>query len=192
MSSVIRYTREPTPLSHRFTVFPYHGVNNQDQYFTVTNESLYRIHADLTGNTQWIVARDMGKESAINTIDPVILADWETQNTWTNITILRKGRARKFQLLAIPNGDFGAADNNGPAWNAAAYTDPSNDFNANQLYNNFFPGINDLLIVGNDTTSADRLPFGTFWAVIDPIVIQYTASDDIVYRRAIVNRVNQS
>ena len=196
MSSVIRYTREPTPISSRFTVWPYYGISDREYYFTVNGDSLYRIESDLSGNGQWVVARDMGKETAINTIDAELIEYWENLNTWTNITVIRKGRARKYQLLAIPRGNINASDNNGPAWNAGAYTDPSADINNCPIYSDRFTGINDLLITGNATTTTfnnynQNLPFGTFWAVIDPVIIQYTYNGD-VYRRAIVNRVSPS
>ena len=72
MSSLLRYTREATSISKRFTVFPYYGLppgNPQEYYFTVRGDSLYRIEGDLSGTIQWVVARDMGKEIFINTID---------------------------------------------------------------------------------------------------------------------------
>jgi hypothetical protein len=198
MSSVIRYTRESTPLSSRFTVWPYYGApsGGTEYYFTVQGTSLYRIEADLSGTGQWVVARDMGKETFINTIDIELIEWWETQNAWSDITVIRRGRARKYQLLAIPNGSTGGADNNGPAWNAAAYTDPTADIINCPIYDNQNTGINDLLITGNATTTINNnynqnLPFGTFWAVIDPVVIRYTSGGS-TYTRAIVNRVTPS
>lgn len=195
MSSVIRYIKEQTPISQRFTVWPYYGINEFEYYFTVQGTTLYRIEADLSGYGQWVVARDMGKENAITTIDPEILEWWTNRNGWTDITVIRTGRARKFQLLAIPNGNLNASNNNGPAWNAAAYTDPTGDI-ANTIYNNQFTGINDLLIEGHATTTISNnynqnLPFGTFWAVVDPVIIQYTSGGN-TYRRAVVNRVTPS
>jgi hypothetical protein len=191
----MRYTREPTPISKRFTVFPYYGLPTGEQpeyYFTVTGDSLYRIEADLSGSGQWVVARDMGKEIFVNTIDAELIHDWETNNSWTEITVIRRGRARKFQALAIPSGSRGGSDNNGPAWNAGAYTDPGNDIGNDIIYNNQFTGINDLLIMGKSTTTTgeynESLPFGTFWAVVDPIVIRYVSGGN-TYTRAIVNRV---
>lgn len=50
MTSVIRYTREPTPISKRFTVWPYYGFSSNEYYFTVAGETLYRIEADLSGS----------------------------------------------------------------------------------------------------------------------------------------------
>jgi hypothetical protein len=190
----MRYTRESTPISKRFTVFPYYGapVNQSEYYFTANGDSLYRIEADLSGSNQWVVARDMGKETFINTIDIELIHYWETNNSWTDITVIRRGRARKFQALAIPNGSRGGSDNNGPAWNAAAYTDPSNDIGGDIIYNNQFTGINNLLVMGNSTTVTNEynqsLPFGTFWAVVDPVIIRY-ANGGTTYTRAIVNRV---
>jgi hypothetical protein len=197
MSSVIRSSREATPISKRFTVFPYYGSGSSgnEYYFTVNGDSLYRIETDLSGSQQWVVARDMGKETFINTIDTELIQFWESANSWTNIAVIRKGRARKFQALSVPNGNRGGSDNNGPAWNAGAYTDPSNDFTDNTIYNNSFTGINDLLVMGESTTTTtgttQSLPFGTFWAVVDPVIIRYTSGES-TYTRAIVNRVTPS
>lgn len=197
MSSVVRHSREATPISKRFTVFPYYGTSGStsEYYFTVNGDSLYRVETDLSGRNQWVVARDMGKETFINTLDIELIEYWETNNSWTDITVIRKGRARKFQALAVPNGSTNASDNNGPAWNAGAYTDPSNDFADNTIYNNSLTGINDLLVMGNSTTTTTEynqsLPFGTFWAVVDPVVIRYTSGGN-TYTRAIVNRVTPS
>lgn len=192
MSSVIRYIKEQTPISQRFTVFPYYGVSDIEYYFTVNGTTLYRIEADLSGLNQWVVARDMGKETFINTIDPEIIEWWETKNAWTDITVIRKGRARKFQLLAIPNGNLGASNDSSPAYNSGGYTDPNGGM-PNTIYNNQRTGINDLLIEGHATTTINNnynqnLPFGTFWAVIDPVIIQYKSGIN-TYTRAVVNRV---
>ena len=194
MSSVLRHTREPSPVSKRFTVFPYYGfpTGEQEYYFTVNGDSLYRVESDLSGVNQWVVARDMGKETFINSIDTELIEYWENANTWSDITLIRKGRARKFQALAVPNGSKAASDNNSPAWNAGAYTDPDGDFENCPFYNNQNTGINDLLIMGNSTTTTGEytqsLPFATFWAVVDPVVIRYTSGAN-TYTRAIVNRV---
>jgi hypothetical protein len=198
MSSVLRYSREPTPVSKRFTVFPYYGApvtNRTDYYFTVNGNSLYRVESDLIGENQWVVARDMGKETAINTLDIELIEWWQTNNSWSDITVIRKGRARKYQALAIPNGSTDGSYNSGPAWNSGAYTDPNNNFYDCPIYNNTNTGINDSLVMGNATTTTDEytesLPFGTFWAVVDPVVIRYTSSGS-TYTRAIVNRVTPS
>jgi hypothetical protein len=46
--------------------------------------------------------------------------------------------------------------------------------------------------MGNSTTTTDEytesLPFGTFWAVVDPVIIRYTSGVS-TYTRAVVNRV---
>jgi hypothetical protein len=195
MSSVIRSIREPISISKRFTVFPYYGVPGggaNEYYFTVNGTSLYRVEADFGGDNQWVVARDMGKETFINTIDPEIIEYWENENTWSDITVIRSGRARKYQALAVPNGNKAGSDNNGPAWNAGAYTDPSNDFDNCPIYNNQLTGINDPLIMGNSTTTTTEytqsLPYGTLWAVVDPVIIRYVSGGN-TYTRAIVNRV---
>lgn len=195
MSSVLRYTREPTPISKRFTVFPYLGYSENEYYFTVSGETLYRVEADFQGQYQWIVGRDMGTEARITTVDPEIIEVWENNNGWSNIQVIRPGRARKFQVLSIPSGNVNASLNNGPAWNAAAYTDPTNNSTGN-IYNPQNPGINDLLILGNATSSSptnytQTLPYGTLYAVVDPVVIQYENGGS-TYKRAIVNRVTPS
>lgn len=191
MSSVLRSIREPTPISKRFTVFPYYGYNENAYYFTVDNDSLYRIEADLSGNNNWVVARDIGKEMRISSIDAELIEFWENQNGWSNITVIRPGRARKFQALAIPNGNIDASYNNGPAWNAGAYTKSDAPY-----YSGSFTGINDPLVMGNATTTISNnynqnLPFATFYAVVDPVVIQYQSGGS-PYTRAIVNRVVSS
>ena len=196
MSSVVRAYKEQTPVSKRFTVFPYYGVplGSAEYYFTVEGNKLHRIEADLSGNRQWIVARDMGTETSITDIDPEIKEWWQNQNGWTNITVIRNGTARKFQALSIPSGNIDASDNNGPAWNAGAYIqyDDIQDIPYFNRENNA-SGINDLLQMGYGSTTISNnynknLPFATFYAVTDPVIIQYTFSD-IVYTRAIVNRV---
>ena len=197
MSSLLRYTREATSISKRFTVFPYYGISGEtaEYYFTVRGDSLYRIEADLSGQGQWVVARDMGKETFINTIDTEIIEYWETTNGWTDVTVIRKGRARKFQALAVPNGSTNGSYNTDPAWNSGAYTDPNDNFDGCPFYNNTNTGINDSLIMGNATTTTteytESLPFATFWAVVDPVIIRYTSSGS-TYTRAIVNRVTPS
>jgi hypothetical protein len=196
MSSVTRHISEPTSISKRFTVLPYYGIppSNLEYYFTVSDESLYRIETDLSGSYQWVVARDMGTESAIKTIDPELIEYWENLNSWSDISVIRQGRARKFQALAIPQGNIDASNDNGPAWNAGAYTLPDGSFST-PYYNNQLTGINDLLIMGEATgTTTDytqSLPFATFYAVTDPVVIQYTSGGN-TYTRAIVNRVTRS
>ncbi len=200
MSSVLRYVKEPTPVSKRFTVMPYYGYTAREYYFTVQNESLYRIEGDLAGEYHWVVARDIGKEEKIKSIDPEIIEYWQNENGWSNIQVIREGRARKFQALAIPRGyinsqypDY-ASLNNGPAWNAGAYTLPTGNFNTS-YYNPDNMSINDLLIMGNSTTTTGEynqsLPFATFYAVIDPVVIRYDVETEGIqtYTRAIVNRV---
>ncbi len=192
MSSVIRAFKEPTPVAKRFTVFPYYGANESEYYFTCQNNSLYRIESDLRSENQWVVARDMGTEMKITDIDIEIKEWWENQNLWENITVIRSGRARKYQALAIPYGNIDASENNDPGWNAASYM--SNNLNIPYFNGQNMSGaINDLLQMGYDSTTVSNdyyqnLSFGTFWAVIDPVIIQYTFSE-ATYTRAIVNRV---
>ena len=205
MSSVQSYFKEPTSLRRQFTVYPYFtGGNNQ--YFTVNNGTLYRIQADLSG-VDYVVARDMGTEMTISDIDPSILAGWTTDGDdfISNIKIVRKGTARKFQVLSMVSGFLAVSDlafvnlygdafkNN--AGNATAYLDR---VNANGLLNVYGSGvaINDMLIVGSNTTvtnsTTQSLPFGTFWAINDPIVISYVFSDAEVKNRAIKNRIDET
>jgi hypothetical protein len=196
MSSVIRYISEPTSISKRYTVLPYYGVptGGTEYYFTVSDDTLYRIESDLSGSYQWVVARDMGTEVAINSIDPELIEYWGNVHSWSNISVVRKGRARKFQALAIPQGNIDASNNNGPEWNAGAYTLPDGSFST-PYYNNELTGINDLLIMGEASTTVSNdyiqnLPFATFYAVVDPVVIRYENGGD-TYTRAIVNRVSR-
>ncbi len=190
MSSVTSFFKEPTPIAKRFTVWPYYGVSSSEYYFTVQNNSLYRIEADMSGVNTYVVARDMGKEMAITDIDVEIKEWWANQNGWTDITVIRPGRARKYQALAIPEGNYNASDNNGPAWNAASYM--SDDLNI-PYFNEQNTGINDLLQMGYGSQTINNnynqnLPFATFWAVTDPVIVRYIYSD-ATYTRAVVNRV---
>jgi hypothetical protein len=192
MTSVLRHIKEPTSLRREFTVFPYLGIPSSYYYFTVQGESLYRIENDLL-NVDWVVARDMGSSRRITTIDPEIIEFWETNNAWANIQVVRPGEARKFQVLSLVRGNTDVSTY-GPAANATAYLDSENT----DIYN--YEGvnmvINDPLIVGHATTTVDtaynqNLPYGTFWAVNDPVVIQYDFSD-VTYRRAIKNRIDET
>jgi hypothetical protein len=57
---------------------------------------------------------------------------------------------------------------------------------------------NDMLVIGNDATTVNteytqNLPYGTFWAVNDPIIIEYNLSiGSDTYRRAIKNRIDET
>jgi hypothetical protein len=78
--------------------------------------------------------------------------------------------------------------------NGAAYSDTSNPNNLFDV-NGRDTTINDLLIVGSATTTTtsttQSLPFGTFWAVNDPIVIQFPFSFGTC-TRAIKNRIDET
>jgi hypothetical protein len=192
MSSVLRHIKEPTSLRREFTVFPYLGFGENYYYFTVQDNSLYRIENDLL-NVDWVVARDMGTSERITTIDPEIIEYWENNNLWSNISIVRPGEARKFQVLSLVRGNLGVS-NYGPAANAAAYLYDQNTDIYNYEGTNMV--INDPLILGHATTTVStdynqNLPYGTFWAVNDPVVIQYTFSE-VVYTRAIKNRIDET
>jgi hypothetical protein len=144
----------------------------------------------------------MGKEERITDIDPEIKEWWENSHLWYDISVIRPGVARKFQALSIPsgtiNGNIYASQNNGPAWNAGAYNQRTNDEGQNIPYfnhTNMSSGMNDLLQMGYGSTTISNnynqnLPFATFWAVTDPVIIQYSFSD-ASYTRAIVNRVTE-
>ena len=205
MSSVQSYFKEPTSLRRQFTVYPYYtGGNNQ--YFTVNNGTLYRIQADLSG-VDYVVARDMGTEMTITGIDPSILSGWtsDSDDLISNLQVVRKGTARKFQVLSmvtgyVPASDLAFVNTAGDdfknyAGNATAYLDRENN---NGLINVFGNNsvINDMLIVGSNTTvtnsTTQSLPFGTFWAINDPIVISYVFSDAGVKNRAIKNRIDET
>ncbi len=177
MPSVTSFFKEPPTITKRFTVWPYYGVSDNEYYFTVQNNSLYRIEADMSGVNTYVVARDIGTEMAITDIDVEIKEFWENINGWSDITV-------------IPEGNFNAANNNGPAWNAAAYM--SDDLNI-PYFNEQNTGINDLLQMGYGSQTINNnynqnLPFATFWAVTDPVIVRYIYSD-ATYTRAVVNRV---
>jgi hypothetical protein len=193
MSSVLRYIKEPTSLRREFVVFPYVGAEENRYYFTVQNNSLYRIENDLL-NADWVVARDMGTSERITTIDPEIIEWWEDTNSWSNISVIRPGEARKFQVVSVVRGNFPVSNFSGPEGNAAAYLyDHETDI---YNYQGLNMDINDPLIVGHATTTVStayqqNLPYGTFWAVNDPVVIEYTFSE-VTYRRAIKNRIDET
>jgi hypothetical protein len=201
MSSIQSYFKEPTSLRRQFTVYPDYTAG-QNQYFTVNNGILYRTQADLSG-VDYIVARDMGKEMTITDIDPSILDTW-FDGLASNIKVVRKGTARKFQVLSMGEGSFFttnlyfANDTCTSSANAAGNGTAFGDYqHSNGLYKTNGNGvaINDLLIVGSDSTvttsTTQTLPFGTFWAVNDPIVISYLFSD-VKKHRAIKNRIDET
>lgn len=194
MSSVLRHVKEPTSIRREFTVFPYLGVGDSYYFFTVKDDSLYRIENDLYG-VNWVVARDMGTSRRINKIDPEIIERWEL-NGWTNIEVVRPGEARKFQVLSVVRGDFDHGVG-GPEANGAAYLGDTNTNIYN--YNGVNIGINDPLILGRaDVTNPDNysqtLPYGTFWAINDPIIIKYDYNSGgvVTYTRAIKNRIDET
>jgi hypothetical protein len=196
MSSSLRFFKEPTNVRRQFTVHPYVGFigDTNTYYFTVRDNKLYRIEYDLSG-VQWVTARDMGKQVVVSEIDPEIIEYWETRNAWENIRVARPGIARKFQVVNMDRGNYYVSwdDNNGPAWNAGAYL-PNQKTTA--IYNCETDAPNDMLVLGRaaSTVSTDyfeNLPFGTFYAMNDPVVIQYEFSD-VTYTRAIKNRIDET
>jgi hypothetical protein len=195
MSSTLRSIVEPTSTRRQFAVHAYRGFGeNQDYFFTVNGSTLDRVENDLR-NVHWVVARDMGTQRVIDTIDPEIIQLWEEENAWTNIRVIRPGIARKFQCISMVRGNISVAYNDGPAWNAEAYL--SYDYETETpIYNTDTNTVNDMLVIGRDSTvNTDdyyqSLPFGTFWAMNDPLVIEYVFSD-ITYRRAIKNRIDET
>ncbi len=187
----MRSIKEPTNLRRQFMVHTYRGVGSVNYFFTVEGNKLFRIEADLQ-NVDWTVARDMGTQRVVTEIDPEILEVWQTENEWTDITVIRPGIARKFQALALVRGNTDVSDENGPAWNAGAYL-PTTD---TSIYNYAKNTVNDMLVLGHEGTTVstpytENLPFGTFWALNDPMVIQYTLSG-AVYRRAIKHRIDET
>lgn len=170
-----------------------HGyeATNTPVYFTVEGATLYRTENDLSG-IDWIVARDMGAQRVISEIDPNLIAVWESANAWSDIRVIRNGVARKFQVLSMVRGDRAVSDNGGPAWNSGAYLDSENT----PIYNYETNTVNEMLVLGRaDTTVLNttnmNLPYGTIWALNDPVVIEYNHSD-VVYRRAIKNRIDET
>ena len=212
MSSVLKIHKEVTDLRRQFTVFPYYS-GGQNQFFTASNNTLYRIDADIS-NCDWVIARDMGKEMSITSVDPSIVDNWNLALSsiigfeYGGINgVVKTGSARKFQVLSMYSGIGGSSnlsdlyytnqagdDSVNQAGNATAYSDAKNN-------NNLFDVVgenavvNDLLIVGGGTTTTtsqtQSLPFGTFWAVNDPVVISYQFSYNPVLR-TIKNNINET
>lgn len=189
--SIQRAFKEPTCDRRQFTVQTYYGIEEYQYFFTVEGNTLYRIESDLV-NLDWVVARDMGSQRVITEIDPEIIEVWQNNNGWQNIRVIRPGIARKFQVLSMVRGNISVSDNPGVAWNSGAYLEDRNT----PIYNYETNTVNDMLIVGRDTTTnpsayTQTLPYGTFWALNDPIVIEYDFSDS-TYRRAIKNRIDET
>jgi hypothetical protein len=194
MSSAIRIVKEPTSVRKQFAVHAYNGIPTSpgDYFFTVQDNKLYRIENDLSG-CHWIPARDMGTERTITDIDIELKEIWQSQNGWVNVRVIRPGTAHKFQALAMVKGNTAPSYDDSPAWNAGAYL-PYEYKNATPVYNAQTNPINDMLVLGNaDTTVSNdynqNLAYATFWAVNDPVVIEYEFSD-VTYRRAIKNRID--
>jgi hypothetical protein len=203
MSSIIRSIKESNPIRNQYAVHAYRGLTGEnDYYFTVRDDKLYRIENDLSG-CHWIPARDMGTQRVITDIDPEIIEGWENANGWSNIKVIRPGTARKFQALAMPVGNLDYVSpqteatppsfNDGPAWNAGAYL-PYDYKTSTPVYDAETNPVNGLLTIGNANTTVsnnytENLPYATFWAVNDPVVIEYQYSF-ATYRRAIKNRID--
>ena len=191
MSSALRTTKEASNLKRQFAVFGYEGITAETKYFfTVEGSKLYRIEADLSG-VNYVVARDMGSQRTIDSLDVELIDLWQTNNSWQNIRVVRPGTARKFQALTMVRGSHGVGGGN-----PAAYSDADS-----AIYNRTGKDmpINDMLIAGHAETTIlndynENLPFGTFWAMNDPIVIEYEFDSEGVdtYRRAIKHRIMET
>lgn len=197
MSSTLRSFKEPNSTRRQFAVHGYKGfIGDYNTYFfTVNEDTLYRIEYDLSG-AAWVVARDMGAQRVINSIDPELIEFWQNNNLWENIRVVRPGIARKFQVLSIVHGNSSVSYNDGPAWNAEAYLDYNNGREISNICNPETCPVNDMLVVGESsnrvlTNYNQSLEFGTFWAMNDPVVIEYEFSL-VTYRRAIKNRIDET
>ena len=191
MSTALRAIKEPSNLHRQFAVFTYEGYAEDRYFFTVEGSKLYRIEADLSG-VNYVIARDMGSQRVIDSIDSEILELWQSSNGWNNIRVVRPGIARKFQAITMVRGDRDVGNGN----NAAYSDDNSAIYNTTGIN---MP-INDMLIAGHaETTIHDyynkNLPFGTFWAMNDPVVIEYEFESISVvetYRRAVKHRIMET
>lgn len=201
MSSVLSIQREPKNINRQFTVFPYYGYNTNTYFFVCKNNSIYRIESDLH-NIFWVIARDMGTQMPITSIDNEILELWALENSWSNIKVIRPGIARKFQVLSVVRGNIAPGEPDSVEYNTGAYLtgdytdDPYNPIWATNIYDAETNTVNDTLVVGRTNSTypssyEESLPYGTFWAINDPVVIQYEYSN-VVYRRAIKNRITET
>jgi len=208
MSSVLRSTKEATSLRRQFTVYPYFA-GGTNQFFTASDGKLSRIAIDISG-VDYVIARDMGTEMTINAIDSNIVnslgLNLGNDDIGTTVNVVRKGTARKFQVLSMVSGlprtgNMYAVDSSSDptvrqniVGNGESYSDT---FNSNALFSVLGENLalNDALIVGSadtiTTSTTQSLPFGTFWAINDPIVIQYEFSQGYL-SRAIKNRIDET
>jgi hypothetical protein len=151
---------------------------------------------DLSG-VVWVVARDLGTQRVIDSIDNNLLAFWSSFAGWTNIRVIVSGIARKFQLISVPYGDrnVGFFDT-GIGINTPQYNDGAYEFGGTTpIYGGAYDGVNEMLILGRDRTTVNtplyqNLPYGSFWAFTKPLIIQYTYNGS-VYQRAISHKINQ-
>ena len=208
MSSVLRTTKEATSLRRQFTVYPYYA-NGQNNFFTVANGTLYRFQHDLSG-VDYVVARDMGTEMTITGVDSAIVSSIVPNGS---LEVVRNGTARKFQVLSVvsgvdgfdgntiyPTGNMYATDADlsgvqNIIGNGTAYLDTQHATNLVDL-SGIDITINDALVMGsaettNPSATGQTLPFGTFWAVNDPIIVKYQYSYGFT-QRAIKNRIDET
>lgn len=157
---------------------------------------LYRVENDMSG-TPWVLARDMGTQRTVSEVDSELIELWENENGWENIRVVRPGIARKFQLLSMVHGNINTGGlNEGPGWNGLAYLAHNHGREIDNICDNETSTVNDMLVVGEEenrvlTNYTQSLPFGTFWAMNDPMVIEYDFSE-VTYRRAIKNRIDET
>ena len=186
MTSVLSHIKEQTNINRQFTVYPYvtAGINN---FFTVNNNILSRLDLDLSGVSH-VIARDMGSQMVINSVDPDTISYWlneEGDSFFENVQVIRPGIARKFQVLSVVSGF--PENSLGSTGNEYAYSTPNPIFDVTGSGND----VNNLLIVGSDTSVNNVPPFGTFWVMNDPIVVRYTFSYASV-QKAIKNRISET
>ncbi len=199
---------EPRSINRHFSIQTYALPNTPQtptpptsiiySFFTMNGNTLYRIENDMSG-VLWVIARDMGKQRAISSISSDLIGYWQTFAGWTNIRVIHPGMARKFQVVSVPFGDREAGYYDTvvgavvPQYNDGAYQ--TNILATAPIYNGETDPANDTLVLGNDRTTVltdtvQNLPYGTFWAITHPLIIEYTVSGT-TYRRAIRHKINE-
>ncbi len=201
---------EPRSINRHFSIQTYALPDARNSataiysFFTVEGNTLYRIENDLSG-VLWVIARDMGKQRVVSSIDSNLLNYWATYTAgggseWTNIRVIHPGIARKFQVVSVPFGDREAGYYDTvvgavvPQYNDGAYQ--TNILVTAPIYNGETDPANNTLVLGNadstiHTNAVQNLPYGTFWAITHPLIIEYTASGT-TYRRAIRHKINEA
>ncbi len=204
MTSITRQYSEPRSLRRTFTIQAYAtpNINVTDtyiySYFTVNNNSLFRIESDLSG-VIWVIARDMGTQRTVDTIDSDLVSYIQNTSGWSNIRVIHSGIARKFQVVSIPYGsDYAGYIDPGVGIPMPQYNDGVYETSLTQqspIYSGTYDAINQMLIVGRSettvfTSESQNLPYGTFWAITHPLIIEYTVGGN-KYTRAIKHKINE-